>query len=50
MVGIADLGRLYDQALYGIGRDVDEAAAWKILLADLGDAEAAGWLLYHEYR
>lgn len=47
---IADLGRLYDQAPYGIGRDADEAAAWKILLADLGDAEAAGWLLYHEYR
>ncbi len=44
---IADLGRLYDQGSHGIPRDPNEATKWKQQLADLGDAESKGWLLYH---
>jgi len=47
---IADLGNLYDEGWYGLPRDPEEAAKWKKRLADLGDAEATGWLIYHGYR
>lgn len=47
---ITDLGNLYDEGWHGIPRDEKEAASWKRRLANLGDAEAAGWLLYHGYR
>ncbi len=44
---IVDLGRFYEQGRHGVPRDPDRAAAWKRRLADLGDAESTGWLLYH---
>lgn len=47
---VADLGHLYAEGWHGIPRDPEEAAAWKRPLADLGDPEATGWLLYHGYR
>jgi uncharacterized protein len=47
---IGDLGDLYAEGWDGVPVDRDEAAAWKRLRADLGDAEAAGWLIHHGYR
>lgn len=47
---VADLGNLYAEGWHGIPREPDEAAAWKRRLADLGDPEATGWLLYYGYR
>jgi TPR repeat protein len=35
---------------HGIEPDPEEAARWKRRLAELGDAEARGWLHYHESR
>jgi hypothetical protein len=46
----ADLGRIYDRGGHGIPRDPEEAARWKRQLAELGDAEARGWLHYHGNR
>jgi hypothetical protein len=46
---IGDLGRLYDQGRYGLARNPQQAAAWKRRVADLGDPEATGWLVYHGY-
>jgi TPR repeat protein len=47
---VQDLGHLYDEGWYGLRRDPDEAAVWKRQLAELGNAEAAGWLRYNGYR
>jgi TPR repeat protein len=46
---IGDLGRLYDEAWYGLPRDPDQAASWKRIRARGGDAEARGWLVAHGY-
>jgi TPR repeat protein len=44
-----DHGRLYDEGWYGLPPNPREAAAWKRIRADLGDAEARGWLAAHGY-
>jgi TPR repeat protein len=42
-----DLGKLHDEGWYGLPRNPSQAVRWKRLLAELGDAEARGWLAYH---
>ena len=44
-----DLGKLHDEGWYGLPRNPRQAARWKRRLAELGDAEAKGWLAYHGY-
>ena len=46
---VGELGDLYASGLPGLQRDLDEAAVWKRRLAELGDAEATGWLRFHGY-
>lgn len=47
---MGDLGNLYAEGWNGLPVDPDEAVRWKRRLADLGDAEATGWLIYHGLR
>ena len=46
---VGELGDVYTEGAPGLDPDLDEAAVWKRRLADLGDAEAAGWLRFHGY-
>ncbi len=46
---VKDLGNLYVEGRHGLPVDPDQAAPWKRILADQGDAEARGWLQYNGY-
>ena len=47
---VGQLAEVYANGEHGVPRDLDEAAVWKRLRADLGDPDAAGWLAHHGYR